>query len=113
MRYSDRMRLRSGLRLWRSSQSRALPRAVVRSEPRVFPGLRFDGLRVQPGAVSGILLAIDRGDMRRVEIVVGSSDAKLFFMQIDPFPQLLTGGPSVGSRRALYAHDIGRQPVTI
>src|SRR5215831_9623944 len=81
------MSLCSGLRLWRSCQSCPLPRAAVQREPRVLPGLRLNMLRVRLDAVSGILLAIDRGDMRRIEIEVGSADAKLFFVRIDPFPQ--------------------------
>lgn len=86
---------------------------VVQSEPLVLLGLRFSMLRKRLDAVSGILFATDRSDMRRVSIEVWSSDSKLFFVRIDPFPQLLTGSPSLCTCRTLYAHDIGGQPVTI
>ena len=85
---------------------------VVESEPRVL--LRpFSMLRMRLDAVSGILFVIDRSDMRGVSIKIGSSDSKLFFVRIDPFPQLLTRSRSLCTRLALYAHDIRRQPVTI
>jgi len=65
-------------------------------------------LRIPPEAVSGILFAINRSDMRRVSIEIWSSDSKLSFMGIDPFPQLSTGSQSLCPCLALYAHDIGR-----
>src|SRR5262249_16785576 len=64
-------------------------------------------------AVSGILFAIDRSDMRRGSIEIGSSDSKLLFVSIDPFPQLLTGSQSFPPCLGPFPHDIGRQPLTI
>src|SRR5260370_16741536 len=69
--------------------------------------------RIRLGVVRRIWLAIDRSDVRRVSIEIGSSDTKLFLVRIDPFPQLLTGNPSLCPCLALYAHDIGREPVTV
>jgi len=70
-------------------------------------------LRVRLDLVSGILSAVDRGDMRGVSIEIWSADSELFFVRIDPFPQLLTGSQSLRTCLAPYAHDINRQPVTI
>jgi hypothetical protein len=69
--------------------------------------------RIRLDVVSRVLLAVDRSDVRRVSIEIGSSDTKLFFVRIDPFPQLLAGNPSLRPGLALYAHDIGRKPVTV
>jgi len=88
---------------------------VVQSEPLVLLGPRFSllRLRLRLGVVSGILFATDRRDVRRISIKIWPSDSKLFFVRIDPFPQLLAGNPSRCPCLALYAHDIGRQSVTI
>src|SRR5260370_10639812 len=86
---------------------------VAQSQPLVPLGLRFGLFRIRLDVVSRIFPAIDRSDVRRVSIEIGSSDTKLFFVRIDPFPQLLTGNPSLCPCLALYAHDIGRQPVTV
>ena len=86
---------------------------VVQSEPLVLPGLRFSMLRIRRDVVSGILFAIDRGDMRRVPIEIRSSDSKFFFVRIDPFPQLPAGSQSLRTGLALYAHKIGRSPVAV
>src|SRR6266404_967947 len=109
------MSLWSGLRPGRSCHSCALRHAVIvaQSEPLVLLRLRFSMLCIRLDAVSGILFAIDRSDMRRVSIEIRSSDSKLFFVRSDPFPQLPTGSQSLCTCLALYAHDIGRQPVTI
>jgi hypothetical protein len=81
---------------------------VAQSEPLVLRGLGFSMLRIPLQAVSGILFAIDRGDMRRVSIEIWPSDSKLLFVRIDPFPQLRIGSQSLCPCLALYAHDIGR-----
>ena len=81
---------------------------VVQSERLVLLGLRFSMLRIRLDVVSGILFAINRSDMWWVSIEIWSSDSKVFFVRIDPFPQLLTGSPSLWTCLALYAHDIGR-----
>jgi hypothetical protein len=85
----------------------------VQSEPLVLLGLGFSMLRIRLDAVSGILFAINRSDMRWVSIEIWSSDSELFFVRIDPFPQLLTGSQSLCTCLALDAHDIGRSPMTI
>ena len=51
--------------------------------------------------------------MRRISIEVWSSDSKLFFVRIDPFPHLLAGNPSLWTCLALDAHDIGCQSVAV
>src|SRR5260370_27538075 len=86
---------------------------VAQSQPLVPLGLRFGLFRIRLDVVSRIFPAIDRSDVRRVSIEIGSSDTKLFFVRIDPFPQLLTGNPSLCPCLALYAHDLGRQPVAL
>jgi hypothetical protein len=52
---------------------------VAQSGPLVLLRLRFSMLRIRLDAVSGILFAIDRSDMRRVSIEIWSSDSKLLF----------------------------------
>jgi len=81
---------------------------VALSQPLVLLGLRFGMLRIRLDVVSGILFAINRSDMWWVSIEIWSSDSKLFFVRIDPFPQLPTGSQSRCTCLALYAHDIGR-----
>src|SRR5262249_42719167 len=68
---------------------------VVQSELRALLRLPFRMLLMRRDAVSGILFVINRSDMRRVSIKIGSSDSKLFFVRIDPFPQLLTRSRSL------------------
>jgi hypothetical protein len=81
---------------------------VVYSEALVLWSFRLSMLRLHLEAMNGILFAINRSDMRRIPIEIGSSNSKLFFVRIDPFPQLLAGGQSVDTCLALYAYDIGR-----
>src|SRR5258708_9263865 len=83
------------------------------SEPLVLLGLGFSMLRIRLDAVSGILFAINRSAMRWVSIEIWSSDSKLFFVRIDPFPQLPTVNQSLCTCLALDAHDIGRSPLAI
>jgi hypothetical protein len=45
-------------------------------------------LRIRPAALTGIFLAVDRPDMRRVAIEIRSPDPKLLLVRIDPLPQL-------------------------
>ena len=86
---------------------------VAQSQPLGLLGLRLSMLRIRLDAVNGIFFAIDRADMRRVSIEIWSADSKLFFVRIGPFPQLLAGSQSLRTCLALYADDIGREPVTI
>jgi hypothetical protein len=79
----------------------------VESGPQVLRGIRFNMLQTRFKAVLGILFAINRSDMRRVSIEIGSSDSKLFLVRIDPFPQLLTASQSLCTCLAFDAHDIG------
>jgi hypothetical protein len=64
-------------------------------------------------AVSGIFLAVDRCQMRRIPIEIRSADAKLLAVCIDPFPEAFGGNPSLCPRRAFDADDIGGKPVAI
>src|SRR5215813_2144917 len=86
---------------------------VVQGQPLALPGRQISVSFVRPDAVGRVLLAIDRSDMRRISIEVWSSDSKLFFVRIDPFPHLLARGPARRPCFTLYAHNIGRQPVTV
>src|SRR5258708_35413319 len=86
---------------------------VAQSQPLVPLGLRCGLFRIRLDVVSRIFPAIDRWLVRPVPNEIGSSDTKPFFVRIDPFPQLLTGNPSLCPCLALYAHDIGRKPVTV
>jgi len=81
---------------------------VVQCQPLALPGRQFGVSFVRLDAVGRVLRAIDRSDMRRISIEVWSSDSKLFFVGIDPVPQLLTGSQSLRTCLALYAYDIGR-----
>ena len=76
-------------------------------------GLRFRLLHSGLEPVSSILFTINWRDMRWVSIEIWSSDSKLFFVGIDPVPHLLTGSRLLRTSLALYAHDIGRQPMTV
>src|SRR5882724_11693167 len=72
---------------------------------------RACGLR--PAAARDIFLAVGRSDMRRIAIEVGSPDAKILAIRIDPFPERLGRDPALRLRRALGADDVGRKPVAI
>src|SRR5262249_33610818 len=74
--------------------------------PRV---LRFGAA----AALNGIFFAVDRRNMRRISIEIRSPDAEVFAVRIDPLPQIFRCTGLLGTRRALYADDIGRQPVAI
>src|SRR5258706_452522 len=63
--------------------------------------------------VGGIFFAVDRCHMRGIFVEIRSSDSKFLPMFIDPFPEVLTGNPSLVPCPALDAHDIGRKPVAI
>src|SRR6266436_170543 len=104
------MSLWSGLHPRRSCHSCAPRHAeiVMASEPRVLLGLRFSMLHIRLEAVFSVLFAINRSDMRWVSIEIWSSDSKLFFVGIDPIPQLLTRSQSLRTCLALNAHDIRR-----
>jgi len=69
----------------------------VQSGRLLLDGLRFSMLSIRLEAMSRILFAIDRSNVRRVPIEVGSPNPKLFFVRIDPFPQLLTGSQSLST----------------
>jgi integrase len=66
-----------------------------------------------PAVVSGIFLAVDRCQMRRIFVEIRSPDSKLRSVCIDPFPQAFSGNPSLCPCRAIDAHDIGRKAVAI
>src|SRR5436190_17838236 len=70
-------------------------------------------LRPRSTALSGILGAVDRPDMRRVSIKVRAPGPKFLVARIDPLPQLYGRGESVQTRFPFYAHEIGRKPVTV
>src|SRR5258708_12775432 len=74
---------------------RSLRHAVIvaQSQPLVPLGLRFGMFRIRLGVVRRIFLAIDRSDVRRVSIEIGSSDPKLLLVRIHQFPQSLTAHP--------------------
>ena len=60
-----------------------------------FPRLHL-GCRVSNGvstAMIGVLLAVDRRDVRRISVEIGASNSELLAVLIDPFPEELGGRP--------------------
>jgi hypothetical protein len=74
---------------------------------------RFRELPFGHAALNGILFAVDRRNMRWILIEIRSPDTDVFAVGIDPFPQIFSCTVAFGTCLALYAHDIGRQPVAI
>src|SRR5437667_7988861 len=70
-------------------------------------------LRAVAAVVSGVLLAVDGGYVRRVPAKIWPCDSKLLCMSIDPFPKFFGGRPPLRACRAFDAHDVGRKPVAI
>src|SRR6266581_8022566 len=60
-----------------------------------------------------IFLAIHRRDVRRIAVEIGSPDPILRPLLVDPLPQQVGCNPSLSTRRALGAHDIGGESVAI
>ena len=70
-------------------------------------------LQFGPAALNGIFFAVDRRNMRRILTGIRSPDTEVFAVGIDPFPLVFSCPVSLGTCLALYAHDIGRQPMAI
>src|SRR5215475_1247110 len=64
-------------------------------------------------AFDDIFLAIGRRNVRWISIEIGSPNAILRPVLVDPLPQQVRCDPSSSTRRALGAHDIGCKPVSI
>src|SRR5262249_27922124 len=64
-------------------------------------------------AFDDIFLAIGRRNVRWISIEIGSPNAILRLVLVDPLPQQLRCDPSSSPRRALGAPDIGCKPVSI
>src|SRR5689334_8873465 len=69
----------------------------------------------RPGsaALVGILLAVDRPDMRRIAIEIRAPDPELLLARIDPLPHLHGRCEALQTGLALDAHQIGRKPVAV
>src|SRR5450631_154926 len=63
--------------------------------------------------VSGVFLAVDGRDVRRISVEIGPSDSELLPVGIDPFPKRFGGNPSLRACSASDTHDVGRKPVAI
>src|SRR5262249_29207206 len=70
-------------------------------------------LRLWFTVVVGVFCTVDRRDMRRVPIQVGSPDTKFLAVLVDPFPQFFACKPPFARRLAVHAHEIDRQPVAV
>src|ERR1700730_10812215 len=103
------------LNTWRFSRcrSRAFCLGVIVVLGRTAALARFRQFRVCPPAFVGILLPIDRPDMRRVSIEIRTRDPELLAVGVDPLPQNFARDPALRPRLALDAHEIGRKPVAI
>ena len=86
---------------------------IARSQVLALLRVRSGVMSFRYAMVSGIFLAVDRCDMRRIPVGIGPPDSKLLAVRIDPFPEVFTGDISLIPRRALDAHDIGRKPMAI
>src|SRR5262245_20668873 len=64
-------------------------------------------------ALDDVFLAVHGRDVRWISIEIGSANAILRPVLVDPLPQQLRCDPSFSTRRALGAHDIGCKPVSI
>src|ERR1700731_4146026 len=105
----------SGLNATRLSRcrSRAFRLSVIVVLSRRAALARFRQFRVCPPAFVGILLPIDRPDMRRVSIQVGARDPELLAVGVDPLPQNFARDPALRAGLAFRAHDISGKPVAI
>ena len=74
---------------------------------------QFARLRNRAHALSGIFRAIERRHVRRVAIEIRAPDPKLFFVRIDPLPQLLARGISLKSVVPFDAYEIGRKTAAV
>src|SRR5258708_40294461 len=63
--------------------------------------------------MSGVFLAVDGRNVRRVSAKIGAGDAELLALCIDPFPKGFGGSPSLRACSAFDTHDIGREPMAI
>src|SRR4051812_18381019 len=70
-------------------------------------GLLGSGAFPIHAAFDDVFLAIGRRNMRWISIEIGSPNAILRPLLVDPFPQQVRCDPSFSTRRALGAHDIG------
>src|SRR5260370_11109528 len=86
---------------------------VPHSQPFALLDIRFRVLSFGAAAVGGIFLAVDRCQMRRISIEIRSPDSKLLAVCIDPFPEALSGNPSLRPCRAFNAHAIRGQPLAL
>src|SRR6202171_4354923 len=86
---------------------------VSHSQPGALLDIRYRVLDFRPAVVSGIFLAVDRCQMRRISIEIRSPDSKLLPVCIDPLPEAFSGNTSLRLCRAFDAHGIGRKPVAI
>src|SRR5580704_2147126 len=65
------------------------------------------------GMMIGIFLAVDRRHMWGIPVEIGTADAELLAVVIDPFPDNIAGKLPLRPRCAVDAHDIRRKPVTV
>src|SRR5215475_3461852 len=81
----------ASLRLRRSRGKRAFRGLVLR---RLLVGLlRVGGLR--PAATRDIFLAVQRSDMRRIAVEIGTADAEVLAVGVDPFPEGFGRNPAL------------------
>src|ERR1043165_848891 len=69
--------------------------------------------RLRAAPLGGILLAIDRSDMRRIPIKIRAPDPEVLLVRIDPFPKLFARGETLQTGLALDAHEIGRKSMAV
>ena len=69
--------------------------------------------RRRRAAFIGIFFAINRRNMRWILVEIRPPDPEFFFVRVDPLPQDFTPRASLRTRLALYAHEVGREPMAI
>jgi hypothetical protein len=98
----------------RGCRSWAVRLGVVLVRGRLVMSLRLrHAFRMGVTAFVGIFLAVDRPDVGRISIEIRPSYAELFFVRIDPLPQVFACNPSLTTGRTLDADNIGRKPMAI
>src|ERR1700682_3084543 len=80
---------------------------VSHSQPGALLDIRYRVLDFRPAVVSGIFLAVDRCQMRRISIEIRSPDSKLLPVRINPFPEAFSGSPSPRLGCAFDTYAIG------
>jgi hypothetical protein len=104
------------IRSWWSSTMRGIvPPSTLNYRMDVANDGEFLRSRAFPmhAALDEVFVAVGWRNVRWISIEIGSPNAILRPVLVDPLPQQVRCDPSFSTRRALGAHDIGCKPVSI